>query len=149
LAAWLKDSLRVFILKESFFMELTQQILKEYSSYLKNIKYKGIVQDVKLEHCTDIDDDNFIEGDHYIILRLIRIRKPMRNKGFGSIVLKDIINFANRYNIRIILYVSEKYGSDIKGLYKFYEKFGFVKVTNDTDHKMLYNNVLIKTKCVV
>jgi GNAT superfamily N-acetyltransferase len=138
----------VFIIK-SFFMELTQQILKEYSSHLKNIKYKGIVQDVKLEHCTDIDDDNLIEGDQYVILRLIRIRKPMRNKGFGSIVLKDIINFADRYNIKIILYASEKYGSDIKGLYRFYEKFGFVKVANDIDHKMLYHNVLIKTKYVV
>jgi GNAT superfamily N-acetyltransferase len=125
-------------------MELTQDILKEYSSYLKNIKYKGIVQDVKLEHCTDIDDDNINEGDQYIILRLIRIRKPMRNKGFGSIVLKDIINFANNYNVRIVLYASEKYGSSITGLYKFYEKFGFTKVLNDTDHKMIYN-VLIKT----
>ena len=104
-------------------MELTQDILKKYSSYLKNIKYKGIVQDVKLEHCTDIDDDNINEGDQHILLRLIRIRKSMRNKGFGSIVLKDIITFASNYNIRIILYVSEKYGSEIKGLYRFYEKF--------------------------
>jgi GNAT superfamily N-acetyltransferase len=67
----------------------------------------------------------------------------MRNKGFGSIVLKDIINFASNYNIRIILYVSEKYGSNIKGLYKFYERFGFSRVANDSDHKMIYN-VLIK-----
>jgi GNAT superfamily N-acetyltransferase len=126
-------------------MELTQQILKEYSSYLKNIKYKGIVQDVKLEHCTDIDDDNLIEGDQYIILRLIRIRKPMRNKGFGSIVLKDIINFADRYNVRIVLYASEKYGSSITGLYRFYSKFGFTKVVNDKDHKMIYNVLIKKT----
>lgn len=126
-------------------MELTQDILKQYCLSLKNIKFKGIVQDVKLEHCTDIDEDNLIEGDHYVLLRLIRIRKPMRNKGFGSIVLKDVINFLDNYNVRIVLYASEKYGSDITRLYKFYEKFGFVKVANDTDHKMLYNNVLIKT----
>ena len=130
-------------------MELTQDILKQYCSHLKNVKYKGIVQDVKLEHCTDIDEDNLIEGDQYIILRLIRIRKPMRNKGFGSIVLKDIITFINNYNVRIVLYASEKYGSDINGLYKLYKRFGFTKVANDVDHKMLYHNVLIKTKCVV
>ena len=125
-------------------MELTGQILKEYSSYLKNVKYKGIVQDVKLEHCTDIDDTNISEGDHHIILRIIRIRKPMRNKGYGSIVLSDIIALANSYNVRMILYASEKYGSDLNGLYKFYEKHNFVKVINDPDHKMIYNNVLIK-----
>ena len=127
-------------------MELTQDILKQYCLYLKNVKYTGIVQDIKLEHCTDIDDDdNLIEGDHHILLRLIRIRKPMRNKGFGSIVLKDIINFAENYNVRIILYVSEKYGSNISRLYRFYEKFGFIRIANDSDKKMVYNNVLIKT----
>lgn len=126
-------------------MELTQDILKQYCSHLKNVKFKGIVQNVKLEHCTDIDEDNLIEGDQYITLRLIQIRKPMRNKGYGSIVLKDIIALANSYNVRIVLYASEKYGSDLKGLYKFYLRHGFVKVINDPDHKMIYNNVLIKT----
>jgi len=121
-------------------MGLSQDILKQYCLYLKNVKYKGIIQDVKLEHCTDIDDNNINEGDHYIILRLIRIRKPMRNKGFGSIVLDDIINFTSNYNVRLILYVSEKYGSKLTGLYKFYEKHGFVKVINDVDHKMIYKN---------
>jgi GNAT superfamily N-acetyltransferase len=124
-------------------MELTQDILKQYCSHLKNVKYKGIVQDVKLEYCTDMDDNNINEGDQHIILRLIRIRKPMRNKGFGSIVLNDIINLADRYNIRIILYASEKYGSKITGLYKLYERFGFNRIANDPDHKMVYN-VLIK-----
>jgi GNAT superfamily N-acetyltransferase len=126
-------------------MELSQQILKEYSSYLKNVKYKGIVQNVKLEHCTDIDEDNLIEGDQYITLRLIQIRKPMRNKGYGSIVLNDIISLANSYNVRIVLYASEKYGSDLKGLYRFYLRHGFVEIENDPDYKMIYNGVLIKT----
>lgn len=125
-------------------MELSQQILKEYCSHLKNIKFKGIVQNVKLEHCTDINDDNLTDSDSHIILRLIQIRKPMRNKGFGSIVLKDIITFASNYNIRIVLYASEKYGSQLTRLYKFYEKHGFIKVLNDVDHKMIYKNERIK-----
>ena len=129
-----------YLYTKGFFMELTQQILKQYCSYLKNVKYKGIVQDVKLEYCTEINDDNLIESDQHVILRLIRIRKTMRNKGFGSIVLDDIINFINSYNVRIVLYASEKYGSDLTGLYRFYEKHGFVKIKNDPDHKMLYKN---------
>ena len=123
---------------------LTQNVLKQYCSHLKNVKYKGIVQDVKLEHCIDINEDNLTEADHHIILRIIRIRKSQRNKGYGSIVLKDIIALANSYNVRIVLYASEKYGSDLNGLYKFYEKHGFVQIKDDPDHKMIYNNVLIK-----
>jgi GNAT superfamily N-acetyltransferase len=126
-------------------MELSQEILKEYSSYLKNVKYKGIVQDIKLEHCTYIDDNNLCESDHHIILRLIRIRKPMRNKGFGSIVLNDVINLADSYNVRIVLYASEKYGSNILGLYKLYERHGFILIKNDADKKMIhYPNVQLK-----
>ena len=128
-------------------MELSQEILKKYSSYLKNVKYKGIVQDVKLEHCTDIDDNNINEGDHHIILRLIRIRKSMRNKGFGSIVLKDIINLADNYNVRIVLYASEKYGSNIIGLYRFYEKHNFVLIKNDADKKMIHYPIFVKKFC--
>jgi GNAT superfamily N-acetyltransferase len=126
-------------------MELTKDILKQYCLYLKNVKYKGIVQDVKLEHCTDIDDNNLIESDHHIILRLIRIRKPTRNKGYGSIVLNDVINLADSYNVRIVLYASEKYGSQIQGLYKFYLKHNFVLIKNDADKKMIhYPNCTIK-----
>ena len=117
---------------------LDQDILKQYCSYLKNIKYKGIVQNIKLEHCTDIDDNNLCEGDHHIILRLIRIRKSQRNKGFGSIILGDVINLADNNNVRLILYASEKYGSDIIRLYKFYEKHGFVLIKNDLDKKMIH-----------
>ena len=127
-------------------MELTRQILKEYSSYLKNVKYKGIVQDIKLEHCTDIDDNNINEDDHHIILRIIRIRKSQRNKGFGSIVLSDVINLADSYNVRLILYASEKYGSNIQGLYKFYLKHNFVLIKNDSDKKMIhYPNVQLNS----
>jgi GNAT superfamily N-acetyltransferase len=131
---------------KGYFMELTRQILKEYSSYLKNVKYKGIVQDIKLEHCTDIDDNNINEDDHHIILRIIRIRKSQRNKGFGSIVLSDVINLADSYNVRLILYASEKYGSNIQGLYKFYLKHNFVLIKNDSDKKMIhYPNVQLNS----
>ena len=119
-------------------MELSQDILKQYCSFLKNIKYIGIVQDVKLEHCTYIDDNNLCEGDHHIILRLIRIRKSMRNKGYGSIVLNDVINLADSYNVRIVLYASEKYGSNIMGLYRFYENHDFILIKNDQDKKMIH-----------
>jgi GNAT superfamily N-acetyltransferase len=117
---------------------LTQKILKEYCSYLKFVKYKGVIQNIKLEHCTDKDENNPNDGDEHIILRLIQIRKSQRNKGYGSIVLKDIVKLAKINNVRIILYASEKYGSQIDRLYKFYQKHNFVLIENDADKKMIY-----------
>lgn len=117
---------------------LTQKILKEYCSYLKFVKYKGVIQNIKLEYCTDKDENNPFEGDTHIILRLIQIRKSQRNKGYGSLVLKDIIKLANINNIRVVLYASEKYGSEINRLYKFYQNHRFILIENDADKKMIY-----------
>ncbi len=117
---------------------LSQKILKEYCSYLKFVKYKGIIQNIKLEYCTDKDENNPNDGDTHIILRLIQIRKPQRNKGYGSLVLKDIIKLANINNIRVVLYASEKYGSEINRLYKFYQNHNFTLIENDIYNKMIY-----------
>jgi GNAT superfamily N-acetyltransferase len=123
-------------------MELNQQILKDYCTHLKTIKYKGIVQTIKLMHCTDKDDDIFdninVNVKECIVLRLIKIRQPERNKGYGNIIMKEIIELANSYNIPIILYVSIKYGSDLKRLYKFYQNHNFVLIKNDPYKKMVY-----------
>jgi hypothetical protein len=45
---------------------------------------------------------------------------------------------ADNNNIRIILYASEKYGSQIDRLYKFYQKHNFILIENDADKKMIY-----------
>lgn len=136
-----KNSLQVFICKE-FFM-LTKIALKEFASYLKNVQYKNVLRVIKLEYCTD--DDNNV----YIHLNIIKIKKASQNQGYGSLIMSDIIRFANKHNVRIELYASIIFGSEISRLYKFYERFGFVKVVNDPDHKMIYNNVLIKNNYVV
>lgn len=103
-------------------------VLKQYCTYLK-VKYVGIVQDIKLEYCTD---------DEHIILNLIRIRKPMRNIGWGSIILEEIVRFADLHNVQIRLYATNVYGSDLQRLYKYYQKYDFILIENDNDGHMIY-----------
>jgi GNAT superfamily N-acetyltransferase len=121
-------------------MALTKIALKEFVSYLKNIQYKNVLRVLKLEYCTDEN------GTVYIHLNIIKIKKPFQCKGYGSLIMSDIIRFANDHNVKIELYASVIFGSELQRLYRFYERLGFVKIANDTDHKMVYN-VLIKTEC--
>jgi GNAT superfamily N-acetyltransferase len=118
---------------------LTKIALKEFVSYLKNVQYKNVLRVLKLEYCTD--DDNTV----FLHLNIIKIKKPFQCKGYGSQIMSDIVRFANNNNVRIELYASTIFGSELQRLYKFYSKFGFTKVVNDKDHKMIYN-VLIKKR---
>jgi len=112
-------------------MKLNQVVLDEYVSYLKKNKYKNLIQDLKLEHCTD---DN---GD-FIYLVKILIKKSQRRKGYGNAVLGEIIQLSDKYNVRIRLYVTDIYGTNLNALYEFYKKHGFILIKNDNDRYMLY-----------
>ena len=118
--------------EQSFFMDtLNQNILDELISYLKKVKYKNIVQDLKLEHCTDEDGD-------YIYLVCIKIKKSQKEKGYGTAALSEVIKLADIYDVRIILYATSIFGSDLQRLYAFYTKHGFVLIKKENDGKMIY-----------
>ena len=119
-------------------MKLNQNVLDELSSYLKT-KYKNIVQELKLEHCTD-------EHDDYIYLVCIKIKKSQKEKGYGTIALSEVIKLADKYNVRIILFATNIFGADLKRLYTFYIRHGFVLIKNDNDGKMIYYPQKIKEK---
>jgi len=109
---------------------LNQNVLDEQILYLKT-KYKSIVQDLKLEHCTD-------ESGDYIYLVCIKIKKSQQLKGYGSIVMSEIIKLANEHNVRIQLYATSVFGADLKRLYGFYRKYRFVLIKNNNDGHMIY-----------
>lgn len=111
-------------------MKLNQVVLDEYVSYLKKNKYKNLIQDLKLEYCTD--DGN------YIYLVKILIKKSQRKKGYGNAVISDIVQLADKYNVRIKLYMTNIYGTDLKVLYEFYKKHGFFLIKNNNDGHMIY-----------
>lgn len=110
---------------------LTQKLLDEFIINLKVNKYRNVIQSLKLEYCTDNKGD-------YIYLVLINIKKSKRMSGYGSLVLKEIISIANLYNVRIRLWATDGYGSELKRLYGFYRKHGFINVSNDINGHMVY-----------
>ena len=111
---------------------LTKKTLKEFCTYLKKEKYNGIVQEIKLEYCTD-DNDNTI----FIHLNTIKIKKLKRNQGWGSKILTDIVQFADKYNVKIQLYASNIFGSTVDRLYGFYQRQGFTRIVDDKDGLMV------------
>ena len=111
---------------------LNENIVKEYCSYLKKIKYPSIIQSLKLLYITD-------NGCPHIYLEIIKIRKPLRNLGWGKKVMKDIVRFADKHDAQIKLYALNIYGSDLKRLYIFYRKFGFILIKNNKDGEFIRN----------
>lgn len=111
-------------------MKLNQQILDEFILFLKKEKYRNLIQDLKLEYCTD--------DGIYIYLVLIKIKKSQRKKGYGSVILSEIVQLADKYNVRVKLYVTNIYGTDLNVLYEFYKKHGFFLIKENNDGYMLY-----------
>jgi GNAT superfamily N-acetyltransferase len=107
---------------------INQIILDEQIFYLKKVKFKGYIQDIKLEYCKD-------EEGNYIYLVQIKIKKSQKNKGYGSLVLSEVIELANKHNLRIKLWATDVFGADLKRLIEFYKRFGFVLLK---DNKMVY-----------
>jgi GNAT superfamily N-acetyltransferase len=112
-------------------MELNQNVLEEHISYLKKVKYKNIIQDLKLEHCTD-------EAGEYIYLVCIKIKKSQQLKGYGAAVMSEVLQLADKHNVRIRLYATNIFGAELKRLYGFYRKLGFVLIKKCNDGEMLY-----------
>lgn len=112
--------------------ELTHIELSEFVSYLKKEKYKNLIQDLKLELCTDDKGD-------YIVLNIIKIKKSQQNKGYGSAVMYDLCKFADDHNVRIWLFPTDIYGSDLKRLFQFYRRHGFVLFKDGGVNGMFYH----------
>ena len=110
---------------------LNQNVLDEHISYLKKIKYKNILQDLKLEHCTDEDGE-------YIYLVCIKIKKSQQLKGYGGAAMSEIIQLADQHNVRIRLYATNIFGAELKRLYGFYQKLGFILIKKTNDGEMIY-----------
>ena len=121
---------------------LNQNVLNDFQTFLIKNKYKNKIQELKLEHCTDEQGD-------YINLNVIRVKTSQQNKGYGMSVMSDIIQLADSHNVRIKLFATNLWGADLKRLYGFYEKQGFVRIKNKIDiGKLIYfpKKTIIKNK---
>lgn len=51
----------------------------------------------------------------------------MRNQGIGTSFMNDLINLADKYQYTIKLTPSNSYGGNVKRLFDFYKRFGFIR----------------------
>jgi hypothetical protein len=109
---------------------LEQKTLIDFISYLKNNKYKNKIQELKLEQCTD-------NVGEYILLSQIKIKKSQRELGYGSVVLDEICQLADKYNVRVIIKQNNLSGTDLSRLYGFFRKHNFFLIKNDNVIEML------------
>lgn len=117
---------------------LNQNVLNNHISYLKKIKYKNILQELKLEYTIDEPPE---DPEPYIYLVLIKIKKSQQCKGYGSAVMSEVCRLADEYHINIILFATNLFGADLKRLYTFYRKHGFVLIKKNNDGKFVYRPI--------
>ncbi len=104
-------------------MDADQEIINKFVYFLKKVKYANAIQDLRLEYCTD-------NNGGYIRLLLIKMKARMKNLGWGSLVMSDVIRFADEHNVRMKLWITDIYGSDVKRLITFYKRNGFRSLAN-------------------
>jgi GNAT superfamily N-acetyltransferase len=113
---------------------LDQNVIKDFVLKLRNVMYVGVIQKIKMTYRVDEPDD----PEPYIYLDYIVIRRKFRNLGIGSKIMKEIVRFAQKHNVQVVLYAANCYGSDLKGLYRFYRRNGFILIKNNRDGKFVY-----------
>ena len=102
---------------------VTEKQIFDFQHELINFKYKNILQQLMLEQCTC--------EDRLIWLKLIKIKKSQRKKGYGDAVIDDIIQFADNHNVRVKLWITNIYGIDKRALSEFYKKHGFTLINSN------------------
>jgi GNAT superfamily N-acetyltransferase len=113
---------------------LNQNAVNEFLFYLKKVKYVNKIQKLVIEY----QYSNSINKDGWLYLVLIQVKKSQKNKGFGTAILKDIINFADKHQVVIKLWPTEIYGSDYDRLIKFYKRNGFDLESKFDKEYMIY-----------
>jgi len=114
-----------------FMEELNQEMIDKFCNELIISKYKNKVQELKLEYSNN---------DNQPVIRIlnINIKKSQRNLGYGSAILSDIVNLADNNNAQIEISVTNIFGRELKQLYEFYCKYGFILIKNKIEGKIIY-----------
>lgn len=109
-----------------------KKILGINESFREWLREAHNIKSVLSLYKTNFDKLNIYEFDDKISIDLIVAKE--KNSGFGSKLMKDICNYADKENKIIILTPSDEFGSSKGDLIKFYKKFGFVE--NDGENKI-------------
>ena len=75
----------------------------------------------------DVLEELFIsEKSDYLRLHSIILKDDIKEGGFGTKIMEDIIKYADNNNKIVVLTASNSYGSAKGRLIEFYKRFGFV-----------------------
>ncbi len=99
---------------------------KDFKIFVIELKrqYAEVLQEVTIINNTD-------ECPIHLYITTIKIKNKYRGMGWGSKILTDIVQFADRHNVQVQLYASDILGSDLRGLYKFYRRNKFVLIKDN------------------
>ncbi len=65
------------------------------------------------------------EDSKSLKLAKIKIKDEFKNKGYGSSIMDDLIDYADRTKKVVVLTPSSDYGGNKNRLVQFYKRFGF------------------------
>lgn len=93
-----------------------KEFLSENTNFIKTIKekYKEYFSKINVYEFTD-----------KISIDLIITKE--KNSGYGTNLMKDICDYADKNNKTVILTPSDEFGGNKKRLIEFYKRFGFVE----------------------
>lgn len=125
-------------MNEEFINNIQDINKEEIIIFLKNLKkiHPYLSLDYKV-----LENNNIL----YILIGKIKIKSSQHNKGYGTIVMNEILNFSKNNNIPVTLTPDEIYGSDIDRLINFYERLGFIKNDNSEYYGEYIFNKIINT----
>jgi GNAT superfamily N-acetyltransferase len=95
---------------------VTQKQLHDFKEYLEK-KYPTFII---------LELDTNVRKQQYVILGLFEVLENNRNKGFGTSIMYELIDFSNKNKIPIALTPTHFFNSNVERLIKFYKKFGFI-----------------------
>lgn len=69
-------------------------------------------------------DATLVSGDNLILSKIIAKNK---NLGYGTNYMNELVNLADKRNLKTALTPSKDFGGDVNKLKEFYKRFGFVE----------------------
>tara|TARA_Y100000816_G_C25717433_1_gene378432 strand:+ start:53 stop:415 length:363 start_codon:yes stop_codon:yes gene_type:complete len=113
---------------------------KLYEEFVKRSPLVGIL---KTKYGDKIDKLHIFEDDDSIEFNQVVIHKTFRNTGIGSDILNTVTEYADRIGKLVTLTAADDYGSDLKRLKKFYQRFGFI-FNHGKNRNFRYRDTMIR-----
>lgn len=99
------------------------QINESYREYLR--ENTNLIASIIKNYKEYFSKLNIYEFEDKISIDLIVVKE--KNSGYGSKLMKDICDYADKQKKTIILSPSDEFGGNKKRLIEFYKRFGFVE----------------------